>query len=317
MKILSQKLLMMFLSLFPLLMITSCQRGVEGEKRQLTIALVTKTLNNPFFIEMQQGAKDAADSLGVKLIIQAAERELDVEKQMQIVENLIQRKVSALCLAPSGSREIVPGVVKANNAGIPVLIIDTRIDQLTLTEAGGMIATFIGSDNVEGGRIAADYIVRKLAGQGKVAVLEGIPGHETGDARLKGFLEYVHKYPEVEIVASQTANWERDQGYNVFQNILQSNPTIDALFACNDMMALGAVEAIAATGKTGQILIVGFDAVDDARDAISKGRMAASVAQHPYDMGFTAVEKAVDIIKGTEVPNEIPITIELITKEKL
>ena len=236
-----------------------------------TIALVVKTLNNPFFIEMQQGAQEAADRLGVNLVVQAADREVDVERQMQIIENLIERKVSVLCIAPSGSREIVPVVVKANKAGIPVLIVDTRVDEKALAEAGGKIETFIGSDNFDGGKLAGAFIVEKLGGEGKVAVLEGIPGHETGDARLNGFREALAKAPGIQIVASQPANWERDQGFNVFQNILQANPGVNALFSCNDLMALGAAEAIAAAGKTGQIVVVGFDAQPEARAAIQKG----------------------------------------------
>lgn len=294
-----------------------CQRGEKTTVTGPTVALVMKTLNNPFFIDMQKGAEEAAKKLGVNLIVQAAEREVDVEKQMQIIENLIQRKVAAICVTPSGSREIVPAIVKANRAKIPVLIVDTRVDTVALKEAGGHIATFIGSDNVEGGRIAGHYIVERLSGQGKVAILEGIPGHETGDARLKGFHQVVDDEPGIEIVASQTANWERDQGFNVFQNILQSHPEVQALFACNDMMALGAIEAIAAAGKTGKIIVVGFDAVADAREAIRKGTMIGSIAQHPYGMGKLAIETACQLINGQSIPAEIPVKIELITKENV
>src|SRR5205085_10481574 len=141
--------------------------------------------------------------LGVNLVVQAAEREVDVEKQMQIIENLIQRNVAALCVAPSGSKEIVPAIVKANQAAIPVLIVDTRVDAKALAAAGGRTTTFIGSDNVEGGRIAGRFLAQRLQGRGKVAILEGIPGHETGDARLKGFKEAIEKEPGIQIVASQ------------------------------------------------------------------------------------------------------------------
>jgi len=277
-----------------------------------TIALVVKTLNNPFFIEMQQGAEEAAKRLGVTLVVQAAEREVDVERQMQIVENLIERKVSALCIAPSGSREIVPVVVKANKAGIPVLVVDTRVDEKALAAAGGKIATFIGSDNFDGGRIAGAFVVEKLDGQGSVAVLEGIAGHETGDARLRGFREAIAKAPGLRIVASQPANWERDQGFNVFQNILQAHPGVNALFACNDLMALGATEAIAAAGKTGRILVVGFDAQPEARAAIRKGAMAATVAQFPSRMGATAVENAAKLLRGDKIEAFTPVAIELV-----
>ncbi|MGI8995059.1 MAG: sugar ABC transporter substrate-binding protein [Pyrinomonadaceae bacterium] len=293
----------------------SCQRGNDQAGGVPRIALVMKTANNPFFIEMQKGAEEAAQKLGVNLIVQAAEREVDVEKQMQIVENLIQTKVAALCVTPSGSREIVPAIDKANRAGIPVLIIDTRVDAKALSEAQGKIASFIGSDNYEGGKFAGEYIAKRLGGKGKVAVLEGIPGHETGDSRLRGFRDALKATPGIEIVASQTANWERDQGFNVFQNILQSHPDVQAVFACSDLMALGAVEAIAAAKMTGQITVVGFDAADEAREAVRRGAMDATVAQSPSTMGALAVENAYRLINGEQIKEEIVVPIKLITKE--
>jgi ribose transport system substrate-binding protein len=239
-----------------------------------TVALVVKTLNNPFFIEMQKGAEEAAKKAGVTLVVQAADREVDVERQMQIIENLIERKVNALCITPSGSREIVPVIVKANQANIPVLIVDTRVDEKALAAAGGKVATFIGSNNYDGGRIAGAFLVEKLGGKGSVAVLEGIPGHETGDARLQGFREAIAKAPGIKIVASQPANWERDQGFNVFQNILQAQP--------------------------------------EARAAIQKGTMAATIAQFPARMGATAIENAAKLLRGEKIDGFTPVSIELV-----
>lgn len=289
---------------------TSATPAPSGSKP--TIALVVKTLNNPFFIDMQKGAEEAAKKLGATLIVQAADREVDVERQMQIIENLIERKVSILCITPSGSREIVPVIVKANKAGIPVLIVDTRVDEKALAAAGGKIATFIGSDNYDGGKLAGEFVAAKLGGKGQIAVLEGIPGHETGDSRLRGFREAIAKSPGLKIVASQPANWERDQGFNVCQNLLQANPGIGALFACNDLMALGAKEAIAAAGKTGKIVVVGFDAQPEAREAIKQGTMSATVAQFSSRMGATAVEYAGKLLAGEKIPEFTPVAIELI-----
>src|SRR5262245_19007429 len=309
-----RRLILFALAACVLLGVFSCRRGSTTGNNQQSIALVLKTLNNPFFIDMQKGARDAAGQLGVNLIVQAAEREVDVEKQMQIIENLIQSKVAALCITPSGSKEVVPAIVKANKAGIPVVIVDTRVHQGTLEAAGGQIAGFIGSDNLEGGRVAGEFVAKKLGGKGKVAILEGIPGHETGDSRLKGFREVIARHPGIEIVSSQTANWEREQGYNVFQNMLQAHPDIQALFACSDLMALGAMEAIAAAGKTGKIIVVGFDAFSEARDAVNKGTMNATVAQSPYEMGKTAVENAWKVLRGEKIREDISLGVELISK---
>jgi ribose transport system substrate-binding protein len=276
------------------------------------VALVVKTLNHPFFIDMQKGAEEAAQKAGVELIVQAAEREIDVERQMQIVENLIQRKVDALVIAPSGSREIVPVVIKANKAGIPVLVVDTRVDAAALQAAGGKTVTFIGSDNYEGGKKAGEFMLERMKGNARIAVLEGIPGHETGDARLRGFRDAIKDHAGMTIVASQPANWERDQGYNVFQNIMQAHPEVNAMFAANDLMALGALEAIAAAGKAGKITVVGFDALDEARTAVKEGRMAGTIAQDPAQMGRIGVDWAARVLKGETAPADISVPIQLV-----
>jgi ribose transport system substrate-binding protein len=293
----------------------ACNRDAGPKSSRPRVALVMKTLNNPFFIDMQRGAEEAAKRLDVDLVVQAAERETDVERQMQIVENLIQAHVDALALTPSGSREVVPAVAKANAAKIPVVIVDTRLDAAAASAAGVNTVTFVGSDNYRGGQIIGEYLVKASNGSAKVAVLEGIPGHETGDSRVRGFRDAIKSSPGVTIVASQPANWERDQGFTVFQNILQAHSDIDTVFACNDIMALGAIEAIAAAGKTGKVRVLGFDAIDDARKAIADGRMEATVAQFPDEMGRSAVEAALHAMKGETVPKETNVRIGLVTKE--
>ena len=295
----------------------ACNRGpaTNGGTSKPTVALVLKTLNHPFFVDMRRGAQEAADRLGVTLQVQAAEREIDVEKQMQIVENMIQTGIQALAITPSGSREIVSALVKARDAKVPIIVVDTRLDAKAAADAGVRTETFVGSDNYEGGKLAGDYLVKAAAGKARVGILEGIPGHETGDSRLRGFRDAVKGSAGVAIVASQPANWERDQGFNVFQNMLQAHPDIDSVFACSDLMALGAIEAIAAAGKTGKIRVIGFDALDDAKKAIAAGTMAASVAQFPSEMGRAAVESAVKVMHGEKVPEDIKVRLELVTKD--
>jgi ribose transport system substrate-binding protein len=305
------------LSIVPALT-AACNRGgsTTGADKP-RVALVLKTLNHPFFVDMRRGAQEAADRLGVTLQVQAAEREIDVEKQMQIVENLIQTGVQALCITPSGSREIVSALVKARDAKVPIIVVDTRVDPKAAADAGVHTEAFVGSDNYEGGKLAGEYVLKLSGGKARVGILEGIPGHETGDSRLRGFRDAVKAAPGIAIVASQPANWERDQGFNVFQNMLQANPDIDTVFACSDLMALGAIEAIAAAGKTGRIRVVGFDALDDARKAIAAGTMEASVAQFPSEMGRIAVESAVKVIRGEPVPTDVSVKLELVTRDTL
>jgi ribose transport system substrate-binding protein len=305
------------LALVCVLLCVGCNREAAKSSGKPTVALVLKTLNHPFFVDMRRGAQEAADRLGVALQVQAAEREIDVEKQMQIVENMIQTGVQALCITPSGSREIVSALVKARDAKVPIVVIDTRVDAKAAADAGVHTETFVGSDNYQGGKLAGDYLVKVSGGRARVAILEGIPGHETGDSRLRGFRDAVGSAPSIAIVASQPANWERDQGFNVFQNMLQAHSDIDTVFACSDLMALGAVEAIRAAGKTGKIRVIGFDALEDAKKAIAAGAMDASVAQFPAEMGRVAVESAVKVIHGEKLPADINVKLELVTRDAL
>jgi ribose transport system substrate-binding protein len=297
----------------------SCNRSgpTTANSDRPTVALVLKTLNHPFFVDMRRGAQEAADRLGVNLQVQAAEREIDVEKQMQIVENMIQTGIQALVITPSGSREIVSALVKAKNAKVPIIIVDTRVDAKAAADAGVRTETFVGSDNYAGGKLAGEYLVKVTGGKAHVGILEGIPGHETGDSRMRGFRDAVKDAAGVTLVASQPANWERDQGFNVFQNMLQAHPDIDSVFACSDLMALGAIEAIRAAGKTGTIKVIGFDALDDAKKAIAAGTMEASVAQFPSEMGKAAVESAVKVIRGEKIPDDIKVKLELVTKDNV
>jgi ribose transport system substrate-binding protein len=299
-----------------IILFNSCKQSEESDPNKPTIAVVLQTLNNPFFVEIQRGAEDAGKKLGVNVIVQAPERDADVEKQMQMVENFIQRNVSAICIAPSGAKEIIPAIIKANDANIPVVIIDARVDEKVLSESGGHILTYIGSDNIEGGRIAGEYVAKQLNYKGNVAILEGTSGVETGDKRLKGFLEAVKKYEGLKVVSIQNANFRRDEGFNVFQNMVQANPEIQAVFACNDMMALGAVEAVT-NMKRDDIIVVGFDAIDDSRTAIRNNKMAGSIAQYPYEMGRLSIEYALKHLNGEKIDKVIPVKIELITKENL
>ena len=303
------------LALALLALATGCNRGTStGTSGSPRVAFVMKTLNHPFFLDMQRGAQEAAGPASVDLVVQAAEREIDVEKQVQIIENLLQTGIRALIVTPSGSREIATVIAKANRANVPVIVVDTRVDAKAATDNNLKLGSFIGSDNYEGGRLAGEYLAKITGGKAKVAVLEGIPGHETGDSRLRGFRDALAGQKQMTIVASQPANWERDQGFTVFQNMLQAHPDTDALFACSDLMALGALEAIAASGRSGRIRVVGFDALEDARKAIEAGKMEASVAQSPRDMGRLAVESAAKILRGESVPADQKVPISLVTK---
>ena len=303
------------ITLVVLVLVAACNRGTStGTSAAPRVAFVMKTLNHPFFLDMQRGAQDAAGAAKVEVVVQAAEREIDVEKQVQIIENLLQTGIRALIVTPSGSREIATAIAKANRANVPVIVVDTRVDPKAAADNQLKLESFIGSDNYEGGKLAGEHLAKISGGKARVAVLEGIPGHETGDSRLRGFRDALAAHPGMTIVASQPANWERDQGFTVFQNMLQAHPDTDSLFACSDLMALGALEAIAAAGRSGKIRVIGFDALDDARKAIEEGRMDASVAQSPREMGRLAVDSAAKLLRGETIPTDQKVPIELVVK---
>jgi ribose transport system substrate-binding protein len=284
----------------------------------LTVAFVPKQIGSPFWNTMRHGAEDEARRLGVRLVTLAADRETDVERQHQIVENLIEQGVNALVLAPSGAKEVVPAVKKANQAKVPVLIVDSDLHRPTAAAAGASTLTYIGSDNRAGGRIAGEAVARWLGGQGAVAVLEGIPGHESTDQRRQGFAAALAAHPGVRIVASQTASSERAQGFNVSQNILQAHPDLKAIFGTNDEMALGALEAVAAAGRSQTVKVVGFDASPDALANIRSGRLAGSVAQFPSEMGRQGVAAAVAFLRTGRPPAAVLHTkVELIDRSNV
>ncbi len=284
----------------------------------LTIAFVPKALNSPFWAEMEAAAELEARALGVRLVSLAAERETDVERQYQIIENLIQQRVDAVLLSPSGSKELVPAIRKANDAGIPVLILDTRIDDAAAKAGSVRTLTYIGSDNFEGGAVAGRYLAAELGGEGEVAIIEGIAGHETADQRRLGFESGIGAFPGVRLVASQTANWERARAYTVAENLLQAHPNLVGIFAANDEMALGALEAVAAAGRLDRISIIGFDAIPDAVTNIRSGRLLGSVAQFPGEMGRLGVRHAVALlVDGTAPPPEILTRVELIDRDNV
>ena len=271
---------------------------------ELTLGLSLSTLDNPFFVTLKEGAEEAAAKAGVKLIV--VDCEDDSAKEASNLEDLIAKKVDALLINPTDAEAVVPSIGKANAAGIPVFTIDRAA-------AGGEIVSHIASDNVAGGRMAGEKLAALLGGKGKVVELEGITGTSSARERGQGFNEVMGKYPDIEVVARQTADYDRAKGLSVFENILVAQPKIDGVFAHNDEMILGAVEAAEAAGRLGEIVFVGFDAIDDAVAAVKEGKLAATIAQQPAEMGRLGVEFAVKYLSGQKVEAYIPVDLALVT----
>ena len=271
-----------------------------------SIGLSVSTLNNPFFVDLRDGAQQMANQLGFELLVTDAQD--SVSTQINDIEDLVQRGVAVLIVNPTDSAAVVPAVMAANAAGIPVIAVDRGVD-------GGNLAYFIASDNVAGGSSAGEFICAQLEGAGAVVELEGIPGTSAARERGQGFNAYMSaSCPGVTIVARQTANFNRAEGLTVMENILTAQPQIEAVFAHNDEMALGALQAIEASGR--DILVVGFDATDDAVAAVRECRMGATVAQQPAMLGAEAVEAAADIIANGAPADTVAIAVglELVTE---
>lgn len=290
-----------------LFMVTGSLGFAGGQKEVeegITLGLSLSTLNNPFFVTLKEGAEEKAGELGVKLIV--VDSQDDPAREATNIEDLIQKQVDALLINPTDADAVVPSVKKANGAGIPVFTIDRGA-------AGGNIVSHIASDNVAGGKMAGEYLVKILGGKGKVVELEGIAGTSAARDRGKGFNEVAAANPDIEIVARQTANFNRAEGLSVFENILQAHPEIDGVFAHNDEMILGAIQAAEAAGRDDKILFVGFDAVDDAVRAVKEKKLAATVAQQPSQMGILGVQFATDYLNGKTVEKYIPVPLALVT----
>jgi ribose transport system substrate-binding protein len=280
----------------------------EGEAEAPVLGLSVSTLNNPFFVTLRDGAQAAADEMGVELVV--VDSQDDPAREASNVQDLIQRGVDALLINPTDSDAVVPSVQRANDADIPVFTIDRGAN-------GGEVVSHIASDNVAGGQMAAEHLIELMDGEGQVVELQGIPGTSAARDRGEGFNDVVGTIDEVEVVARQTANFNRTEGLNVFQNILQAESDIDGVFAHNDEMILGAIQAAESAGRAGDIYFVGFDAVDDAVQAVADGRLDATVAQQPAEMGRLGVETAMSFLEGESVEDYIPVPLQLVTPDNV
>ena len=273
-----------------------------GDQKQGTIGFSVSTQNNPFFVSLKKGVEEQAKTMGLKVKIVDAQN--DPAKQANDISDLLESGVTVLIVNPVDSAAISTSVEAANNKKIPVITVDRSADK-------GSVVAHIASDNVKGGEMAAKLIADKMGNGAKVAELEGIPGASATRERGQGFHNIADKM--LTVVTKQTAEFDRTKGLNVATNMLQANPDVVAIFAHNDEMALGAIQAAKSAGK--QIFIVGFDGTEDAQKAVQDGTMAATIAQQPELMGKLAVETAAKVVKGEKVEAKIPAELKLVIKQ--
>lgn len=274
------------------------------EPAEITVGLSVSTLSNPFFVSLEEGVNTLATENGTQVI--SVDAQDDSAKQSNDVDDLIQQGVDVLLINPVDSAAITPAVEAANSAGIPVIMVDRATD-------AGEYVTLVASDNVAGGEMAAQYIVDQVGENASTLQLEGVPGASATNERGEGFTNVAET--SLNLLDSQTANFDRAEGLTVMENMLQGNSDVQAVFAQNDEMALGAIEAIQGAGLSNQITVVSFDGTEGGIKAVEDGSLAATIAQKPDEMGRLALQAAYDFYAGQEIPEKINSPLELVTKD--
>ena len=269
-----------------------------------TIGLSISTLNNPFFVSLRDGAQAEASAKGLSLVTVDAEN--DPAKQIAGVEDLIQKKMPVILINPSDSDAVASVVKEAEGAGIKVISLDRAVN-------GAEVSSHIASDNVAGGKMAAEFLLKRLGGKGNLVELVGVPGSSAARERGLGFESVVGANTQVKLVAQQPADFDRAKGLSVMENILQGNKNVQGVFAQNDEMALGAEKALEEAGLA-NVPVVGFDATPDAVAAVKAGKLAATVQQKPEMIGKLGVDTAKQLIDGQQVDKNIPVPLDLVTQ---
>jgi ribose transport system substrate-binding protein len=296
------------------LLLASCNTAPQPAKPR--IALVMKSLANEFFKTMQDGATahQQAHATEYELIANGTKDELDVARQVEIVEQMIAQQVQAIVIAPADSKALVPVCQRAQAAGIVVINIDNKLDAAVLAERNLRIP-FVGPDNRKGARLAGEALARRLKPGDQVAILEGVPTAFNAQQRKAGF-EDAMKAAGMNIVSSQSASWETAKANQVAAALLVEKPELKAILCANDSMALGAVAAIRAAGKAGQIRVIGFDNIQAVRQLLKDGQVLATVDQHGDQLAVYGIEYALEALKNKTSPADRETMVDLITAEQ-
>ena len=288
---------------------SSCQRvgpqqqGAGGKRIGVTLL----TREHEFYRQLEAGLKDAAAKQGYQLIITSGD--FDLAKQQSQIENFVVQKVDAIIVCPADSKGIGPAIDRANEAQIPVFTAD-------ISAQGGQVVSHIASDNLAGGRLAADFIAKTLNGTGEVCII-GQQEVQSGLDRETGFKEEMKKYPNIKIVSVLNGGGVRDRALKAADDMLQGNPGVKAIFGINDDSALGALSAAEARGRN-DLVIVGYDATPEAVKAIQRGSsLKADVAQQPRDLGAKTIETISSYLGGGQVPKSIAVPVKVVDANSL
>lgn len=300
--------------LISLVVITLMMGSMVGFAADVEVAMISPALTSTFYKATNAGATEMAKELGWKLDKLAPDRETNFQKQVNMVEDMIQRDVDAIAVCAINDKAIVSAVKKANEANVPIFVFNS-LSELP----GGKVEAYVGYDQRAGGRKCAMKTVELLHTKygelsGKVAILEGVPGFHTTE-RKGGYMEIMEKFPEIEIAASQPADWEREKGMNVAENLLTAIPDIDLFFGCSDAMAQGAYQGSNSMNK--DVFTIGIDGNPDAIDDVANGKLTATLATKPTEMGRITIRAIKDHLDGKEVPQFIKTPTEIVDKDNV
>ncbi|MCU0497191.1 MAG: substrate-binding domain-containing protein [Anaerolineae bacterium] len=282
----------------------------------IRVALVMKTLTNPFFVEMERGARRAEQELGIELIVRTAAQETSIEQQIEIVEELIQENIDAIVIAPGDSVELIPVLKRAQDAGIVVINIDNQLDPEFAASNNLTNVPFISVDNEEAAYQAVIAFTADITESTQAIVIEGIRGAKNAEDRKNGALRGFAENPNITVVANETANWLIDESYEVTRTLFEAHPEVKLVFAANDIMALGAIRYLSESNRT-DVLVGGFDALSDAKEAIRAGDLVVTVDQQAAEQGYTGVQYAVRALNGETLPAETMIDVLIVTADNV
>ena len=293
---------------------TSSAPASEPAPKRRQIALVMKTLTNPFFVEMERGARSAEAELGIELLVKTAAQETSIEQQVAIVEELIRKKVDAIVIAPGDSIKLIPVLKQAQDAGLPVVNIDNRLDGDFSRTLGLRPVPFISVDNEKGAYLVTRALADGVTEPAKAAVIEGIRSAANAEARKAGALRAFAGNPAVTVVAQETANWKIDEAYEVTKRLFTSDPGISLLFCANDMMALGAARYLQEAGLS-TVKVAGYDALADAVEAVKRGTLTATADQQASRQGYLGIVYANRMVSGETLPLETMVDVHVLTAQ--
>ncbi len=284
--------------------------GSDAPKTQLDIAVIPKGLSHQFWMTIKAGADAGAEETGARIIWQGPAKETEIAQQINIIQDMITRRVDGIVLAACDENALASAIEQADRAGIPVVMMDSGVKS-------EIPKSLVATDNIAGAKKAAQVLAELMGGSGEVGLMPFISGAATSELREQGFKEGIAEYPDIRLVAVNYSQSDPDTAMNVTADMLTAHPNLGGIFSANEPGAIGAAQALRAAGKTGDVKLVAFDASGEQLAALEDGAIQALIVQNPFKMGYEAVKTVVDVIRGKEVPQRVDTGVTVITPDNI